>query len=229
MQITLEKIEKLDFMSNEAYKQIRTNIQFCGSNVNVICVTSSLPGEGKSSVSFHLAISMAESSKRVIFIDADLRRSVVIGRYKPDQAVSGLSLYLSDRNSLEDIICETNIPNLDMIFTGPMPPNPAELLEGKSFHELLESLRESYDYVIIDTPPLGSVIDSAIVAKLCDGVVLVIEADGVSYKFIQKVKKQLEQGNCRILGAVLNKVNIKKNAYQYYGRKYKHYNSEYTN
>jgi capsular exopolysaccharide synthesis family protein len=226
MQINLENIKKLNFISNEAYKQIRTNIQFCGNNVKVICITSSLPNEGKSSVSFNLAISMAETGRRVIFIDADLRRSVVIGRYKPDQPVSGLSLYLPGLSGLKEIIYETNIPKLDMIFTGPTPPNPAELLGGKSFHELLEQLREEYDYIIIDTPPLGSVIDSAIVARLCDGVVLIIEANAISYRFIQKVKKQLEQADCRILGAVLNKVS-NKSGYPYYSKKYKRYSNEY--
>lgn len=227
MQINLETINKLNFRSNEAYKQIRTNIQFCGANVKIICITSSLPGEGKSSVSFNLAVSVAESGKKVLFIDADLRKSVIVGRYKPDQAVTGLSHYLSGMSSIKDILCETNIPNLDMIFTGPIPPNPAELLGGRDFGKMLEMLREEYDYIIIDTPPLGSVIDSAIVARLSDGVVLVIEANTVSYKLVQKVKKQLEQGNCRILGAILNKVNIKKGSYQYYGKKSKRYYSDY--
>jgi capsular exopolysaccharide synthesis family protein len=227
MQINLESIHKLNFRSNEAYKQIRTNIQFCGSNVRIICITSSIPGEGKSSVSFNLAVSIADSGKKVLFIDADLRKSVIIGRLKPDQAVSGLTHYLSGMSALREILCETNIPNLEMAFTGPIPPNPAELLGNKYFSEMLETLRKEYDYIIVDTPPLGSVIDSAIVARLCDGVVLVIESNAVSYKFIQRVKKQLEQGDCKILGAVLNKVDVKKGSYQYYGKKYKRYNSEY--
>lgn len=227
MQINLESLGKLNYMSNEAYKQIRTNIQFCGTNIKIICITSSIPNEGKSSISFNLAVSVAESGKRILFIDADLRRSVIIGRHKPDQAVMGLSHYLSGMCSLDEILCETNVPNLNMIFTGPIPPNPAELLGSREFGKMLEALREKYDYIIIDTPPLGSVIDSAIVARQSDGVVLVIEANAVSYKFIQKVKKQLEQGNCRILGAILNKVNMKNGSYQYYGKKYKRYSGEY--
>jgi capsular exopolysaccharide synthesis family protein len=227
LQVNLEKISKLDYKSNEAYKQIRTNIQFCGSNIKVICITSSLPNEGKSIVSFNLAVSMAESGKRVIFIDADLRRSITIGRYKPDQAVLGLTHYLSGMSILEEILYETNIPNLDMVFTGPIPPNPAELLGNDIFNDLLDQLRLEYDYIIIDTPPLGSVIDSVIVAKQSDGVVLIIEANAISYKYIQRVKKQLEQGNCRILGAVLNKVNMNKGPYQYYDKKYKRYDNKY--
>lgn len=227
LQINLEKFEQLDFRSNEAYKHLRTNIQFCGNEIKVICITSSLPGEGKSNVSFHLAVSIAESGKRVMFVDADLRKSVLVGRYKPDQAVMGLSHYLSGMNIMQETMYETNVPNLDMIFTGPVPPNPAELLGSDKFAELIQYLREDYDYVIIDTPPLGSVVDSMIVAEQCDGVVMVVEANSISYKFVQKVIKQLEKGKCRILGAVLNKVNLEKGQYEYYGKKYKKYSSKY--
>lgn len=228
LQINLERMQKLDFRSNEAYKLLRTNIQFCGSDVKVICFTSCLPNEGKSNVSFNLAVAIAESGKRVIFIDADLRRSVIVGRYKPDQAVLGLTHYLSGQNLLDEVLYETNIPNLDIIFTGPVPPNPAELLGDDIFLDLLKVLRMEYDYVVIDTPPLGSVIDSAIVAEHCDGVVFVIEANMISYKFAQRVKKQLEKGNCRILGAVLNKVPMDNSRYKYYGKKYKKYDKKYV-
>lgn len=221
LQVYLEKIESLDFHSNEAYKLLRTNIQFCGSDIKTICLTSCLPNEGKSSLSFNLAKSMAESSKKVVFVDADLRKSVIVGKYKPDQAVLGLTHYLSGQNNLDDILYETNILNLDIIFSGPVPPNPAELLAGSTFEELMDILRENYDYVIIDTPPLCSVVDSAIVAGSCDGTILVIESGIISYKIAQGVKKQLERGNCRLLGAVLNKVDIDRHENHYYRKKNK--------
>ncbi len=224
--INLEKNIKLDFKSNEAYRQLRTNILFCGREVKVVCFTSSLPNEGKSNVSFNLAVSLAENDKKVVFIDADLRRSIIVGKYKPDQAVMGLTHYLLGMNSLEEVLYDTNIPNLDIIFTGPVPPNPAELLGSDTFVELLRTLREEYDYVIVDTPPLGSVIDSVIIADHCDGTVLVIEVNAISYKFVQKIKSQLDKGNCRILGAVLNKVDLNKE-HQYYGKKYKKYEKQY--
>jgi capsular exopolysaccharide synthesis family protein len=225
-QITLERITELDFKCNEAYKSLRTNIQFCGNNVKVICFTSCLPSEGKSNVSFNLAVSFSESGKKVAFIDADLRRSTIIGRYKPDQAVLGLTHYLSGQNDLNEIIYETNIPNLDIVFTGPVPPNPSELLSSEYFIDLLSIFREEYDYVVIDTPPLGSVTDSAIVSKYCDGTILVIEANATSYKFAQKVKRQLEQVNSKILGVVLNKEN-KNNVYKHYKKKYRKYEKNY--
>ncbi|HHX12752.1 MAG TPA: CpsD/CapB family tyrosine-protein kinase, partial [Clostridiales bacterium] len=174
-QINLERMKELDYFSNEAYKSLRTNMQFCGSDVRMICFTSCLPNEGKSNVSFNLAMSFAENGKKVIFVDADLRRSVIAGRYKPDSSVIGLAHFLSGQNTFEEIFYQTSIENLDMIFTGSIPPNPAELVGSDLFNRLIQMLREKYDYVIIDTPPLGSVIDSAIIAEQCDGVVLVIE------------------------------------------------------
>ncbi len=227
LQITLEKLKERDFQSNEAFKLLRTNIQFCGRDIKVICFTSCLPNEGKSNVSFNLALSFAESGKRVIFIDADLRRSVIVGRYKPDHAVFGLTHYLSGLHSINEVVYETNVNNLDIIFSGPNTPNPAELLDSECFQDLMKMLRKEYDYIILDTPPLGSVVDSSIVSEYCDGLVLVIEANEISYKLAQKVKKQLEKGKCRILGAVLNKVERKKGQYTYYGRKYKKYENRY--
>ena len=112
-----------------------------------------------------------------------------------------------------------------MIYSGPFPPNPAELLGGKNFRSLLNALRKVYDYVIVDTPPLGSVIDSAIVAEICDGSIMVIESGVVSYRFAQEVKSQLEKSNCPLLGVVLNKVDMQKQAYGKYGKygQYKYY------
>lgn len=223
MLVNLERINKIDYRSNEAYKLLRTNIQFCGSDIKVVCFTSCLPNEGKSSVSFNLALSLAESGKRTVFIDADLRRSVTVGRYQPDMAVLGLTHYLTGQNSLDEVLYSTNVPFLDIVFTGPVSPNPAELLDSLYFCELLELLRCEYDYVIIDTPPLGSVVDGAIISEHCDGLVLVVEVNAVSYKLAQRIKKQLEKGKCRILGTVLNKAEAKKGQYSLYGRRYKKY------
>lgn len=226
-QIILEKVRELDFKSNEAYKALRTNIQFCGCNVKNICITSCLPNEGKSNVSFNLAVSFAEVGKRVIFIDADLRRSTIIGKYKPDMAVLGLTHYLSGQHLADEVIYETNIPNLDIIFTGPVPPNPSELLSNKYFDVLASELREEYDYVIIDTPPLGSVVDSAIVSQHCDGTILIIEANNTSRKLAKKVIKQLNLVNSKIIGAVLNKIDNKSGLSHRYSKKYKKYESGY--
>lgn len=228
-QIEINKLFELDYHSSEAYKSLRTNVQFCGEDVKVIALTSCTPNEGKSKVSFQLALSMADDGKKVLFVDADIRKSVIIGRHKISaKNAKGLTHYLSGQNHLNEVICNTNIENLDLIMTGPVPPNPSELLGGKYFKEMIATQREKYDVIIVDTPPLGSVIDSAIIARQCDGVILVVAAEEVSYKFALKVKDQLDVANCKILGVVLNKVKIKSGGkYGKYGKYYGKYYGRY--
>ena len=209
-----------DYRIKEAFKTLRTNIEFSGADLKVIAVTSCTPNEGKSSVSFNLAVSFADSGKRVVMIDADMRKSVLAGRYKVGGVEAGLAHYLSGQKTLGEVCLKTDIEGMDIIFSGPFVPNPAELLESQNFHDLVQYCREHYDYVLIDTPPLGSVIDSAIVAKECDGAIIVIEADAVSYRFVQNVKNQLAKSDVKILGTVLNKVPMGNGKYGYgkYGK-----------
>ncbi len=220
MKVNFEKRKELDFKTNEAYKTLRTNITFCGDDIRAIALTSSAPNEGKSAVSFNLAVSLSEDGKKVLYIDADIRKSVTIARYGVDIETKGLTHYLTGQSKLNDVIYETNIDNFDIIFTGQVAPNPSELLGNHRFHELMEETRLQYDYIIIDCPPLGSVIDAAVVARECDGAIVVIETDNISYKVVQRVKKQLEQSGCKILGAVLNKVEMGGKGYGYYGKGY---------
>lgn len=231
MKVQFEKKKELDFKTNEAYKTLRTNIRFSGDDVKVIALTSSVPNEGKSAVSFNLANSLAEDDKRVLYIDADIRKSVTVVRYGVDIETKGLSHYLTGQSKLEEVIYETNVNNFSIVFTGQSAPNPSELLGNQRFKDLIAYAREHYDYVIIDCPPLGSVIDAAIVAKECDGAIIVIETDNASYKIVQRVKKQLEQSGCKILGAVLNKVEMGGKGYGYgkgyYGNYYGKYYGNY--
>lgn len=175
-------------------------------------------------VSFNLAVSIAETGKKVLFIDADLRKSVLIGRYKINKAIKGLTQYLSGVEELDSVKYTTNVENLDMILSGPVPPNPAELLNNEKFTALVEITKKEYDYVVIDTPPIGQVIDPAIVAQQTDGVIFLVSQANVSYKYAQKQIEQLKRSGCRILGAVLNKVDPEgKGSYYggYYGKYYK--------
>ena len=226
--LNFENLKDLDFKINESYKRIRTNISFSGEDIKVITMTSSVPNEGKTEVSFNISRSFAEDGKKTLFIDADIRKSVVLARYGVDKEVVGLSHYLSGQTKKsEDIIYETNVPNLDVILTGTKSPNPAELLGSNKFASLIDMLREKYDYIIIDCPPLGAVIDAVLVAKISDGTIILIEADNVSYKTVQTVKKQLEQGDCKILGAILNKVESSGKGYYGYYKGYYGYYNEY--
>ncbi len=224
--INFDILTELDFNINESYKRIRTNISFSGENIKTIAFTSSIPNEGKTEVTFNIARSFAEDGKKVLFIDADIRKSVVMSRYGVDKEAVGLSHYLSGQISkMEDVIMATNIENMDVILTGVKAPNPAELLGSGRFEKLLIECREIYDYILIDCPPLGSVIDAVIVAKFCDGAIIVIESNKISYKAVQGVKKQLEQGECHILGAILNKVEKKQKGYGYGKGYYGYYDS----
>ncbi|MBS5397867.1 MAG: CpsD/CapB family tyrosine-protein kinase [Lachnospiraceae bacterium] len=213
-----------DYFYEEAIKTLRTNIQFTGTEVKSIVVTSCYPNEGKSDVVFQLALEIGKMGKKVLVLDADIRKSSYINRFQVKQKTEGLSQYLSGQSRLQDIVYSTNFQGVDIIFAGPTAPNPSELLAQESFVSLVHTMRGKYDYVLVDTPPVGSLTDAAVVARQCDGAILVVESDLVSRRVALKAKQQLEMSGCHILGAVLNKVDIKKNKYYskysyYYGEK----------
>lgn len=211
--VTLNRKMKDDYHYNEAIKTLRTNIQFCGNGIRTIMLTSSLLDEGKSDLTFAIASSLAQIGKKVVMIDADIRRSVLVSRYQLESEVFGLSQYLSGQKKLEEVLYDTNVENMSMIFAGPYSPNPAELLEEDLFRQMVQELRGRYDFVMIDTPPMGNLIDGAIVARQCDGAVMVVESGSISYRLEQRVKGQLEKSGCRILGVVLNKVSVEGKGY----------------
>lgn len=220
--VKLQFDQKEDYRIKEAFKTLRSNIEFSGGGIRTIAITSCTPDEGKSSVAIELTKAFAETGARAILIDADMRKSVLVGRYKTGAVRKGLSQMLIGKASLRDAICETNLHNLYMLFAGPAPPNPSELLGDQLFEQMLHNISKIFDYIIIDTPPLGSVIDAAVVAKKCDGTVIVVESNAVSYRLAQKVKQQLDKAESRILGVVLNKVNADSKGYygKYYGEYY---------
>jgi capsular exopolysaccharide synthesis family protein len=226
--VILHNIKEFSYAKKESLRALKTNIQFCGDDVKVIMFTSSVPNEGKSTVSFDLSRSLTESEKAVLFIDTDMRKSALMGqlhaRIEDSKKIVGLSHYLSGQKGLEDVLYATQIPGLFMIFSGPSVPNPTEMLEKKYFEELINFARERFDYVIIDCAPLGAVIDAAVVSKQCDGAVLIVEQGKTASRMVLRAKDQLEVAGCRILGVVLNKVKMKKHHYgRYYGKYYGDY------
>lgn len=214
--IDIKQLVEDDYSYLEAVKNLRTNVKFCGSSIKTIAFTSAMPGEGKSDVTYALLHSFAQIGKKVILVDADIRKSVLVSRLEVKEKVQGISEYLSGQCGKEDVICSTNHEGMDIILAGSYSPNASELLEEDRFGDLIRTLRESYDYVLIDTPPLGVVTDCAVVAKHCDGIVLVVESGAISYRLLQKVKAQLEATGTRILGVILNKVDSRTESY--YGK-----------
>lgn len=214
-------LEKMNYSTEEELKTLRTNLLFCGVDKKVILVTSTVPGEGKTGTAMNLAVSLAKLNKKVFFLDLDLRKSVLVPRYELGQVKYGMSHFLSGQCQLSEAICATNIPRMHLAVAGPTTPNPTELLSGERFQKMLESLKEVYDYIIIDSAPLGLVIDAAIVAKECDGAIIVVEAGKIKYRDVQEVKAKVESSGCPVIGAVLNKVNMKNVGYS--GKKYSKY------
>lgn len=230
--VVLKNIRKNSYTKTESLRTLRTNIQFCGDDIKTILVTSSVPDEGKSTVTFDLARSLTESGKSVLLIDTDMRKSVLVGRLRAMTAereeIYGLSHYLSGQKKLAEVIYATQIPKLFMIFAGPSVPNPTEILEKRYFEDLIDWARKQFDYVLIDCAPIGAAIDAAIIARHCDGAILVVAQGMASSRMISGVKKQLEVSGVKILGAVLNKVKIEKSHYgKYYGNYYGHYYGSY--
>ena len=197
-----------DYFYEEAIKMLRTNVQFSGKGNKVILLTSSWGGEGKSDISFNLAVNLGKTGKRVLLIDADIRKSVYTTRYGISEETKGLSQYLSGQvEFIDEVVYKTNYENLYMILSGPFAPNPTEILGDEQFGNLLKAARQVFEYVIIDTPPLGRVVDASVIGQYCDGAIFVIEKGSTSYRTAQRVKVQLEKSGCKILGTVLNKVD----------------------
>lgn len=208
-------LSKVPFAVNEAINVLRGNVQLSGNNIRAVAVTSSLAHEGKSSMAFRLAKSMAGLEKRVLYLDGDIRNSTTQIRYEIMGDKVGLSEYLCGEASKEKIIYHTDDQWLDMIFTGAKAPNPSALVSGPLFQELMQFLKSIYDYVIVDTPPLNLVIDGLLIAKQCDGTVLVVESGITERAQAEKARRQMEYAGINILGAVVNKVRMNERRYGY--------------
>lgn len=202
----------------EQYRTIRTNIEFMAvdKEIKVILITSATQSEGKSTTSSNLAVAYAQQGKKVLIIDTDMRRPTVHYTFKVANGL-GLSSLLTRQAELEKAILPTKVDNLSILTAGPIPPNPAELLSSRSMENLIVQLREEYDVIILDAPPLLQVADSRITSKLTDGVVLVVGCTTSDRQRVLKAKEQLELAEAKILGVVLNRRELTDDsAYQYY-------------
>ena len=205
---------------SEQYRTIRTNIQFSivDRELKTLLVTSSGPGEGKSTTSANLAVVFADSGFRTLIVDADMRKPTVAKTFSIANHF-GLSNLLGERGRrLNDVVVETGIPNLSVLPSGPKPPNPSEMLGSKRMTELMEEMNNFYDLIIFDMPPVLAVTDAQIVAAKADGTILVVR-EGVSDKNgLLKAKNLLEMVNANVLGVVFNGTTRSEDqGYYYYG------------
>ena len=217
---TLEISKKrLDFAkkAEEHYNALRTNIQLSGDNLKVLAISSVKPGEGKSTTSTNIAWAFARAGYKTLLVDADIRNSVMSGVFKSREKITGLTDFLAGTTDLSNGLCDTNIDNLFVIQAGPISPNPTALLQSENFHTMIDTLRKYFDYVIVDTAPIGMVIDAAIIAQKCDASILVTAAGETKRRDILKAKEQLEQTGTSFLGVVLNKFNTEVEKYGAYG------------
>lgn len=210
--------KKLEFIkkAEEYYNALCTNIQLSGDKLKVISVTSVNPGEGKTTTSVNIARSFARAGYKTLLIDGDTRNSVISGVFKSREKITGLTEFLSGTADLSYGLCDTNIENLFVVQSGSVSPNPTALLQSKNFNDMIETLRKYFDYIIVDTPPVGIVIDAVIITQKCDASILVTATGEANKRDVQKAKQQLEQTGKLFLGVVLNKLDISDDKYGVY-------------
>ena len=212
-------ITKLEPMSpiSEQYRTIRTNINFSSvdQDINTLMVTSSGPGEGKSTTAANLAVVFAQQGKSVLLVDADLRKPTVHYTFNLPNT-SGLTSVLTNGISLEEAVRSTDIKDLFVLTSGPIPPNPSELLGSKKMKIFLENAITDFSIVVFDTPPVLAVTDSQILANQCDGTILVVSSQKTEKELAIKAKELLESAKAKLLGVVLNNKKLQKNQQHYY-------------
>ena len=223
--LTIQHLPELPFEIEEAVNQLRVNLGFCGDQIKTVMITSSVPNEGKSFITMQLWRMMAEVGSRVLLIDCDLRNSEMRRKYEVrilrNEKLVGVPHYLAGQAAIEDVIYKTNIPNGYMIPVTSAIANPTILLESPNFTRMLEYCAERFTYVLVDTPPLGSVADALNIARHCDGSVLVVRSGETPRKVVLNSVQQLKRTDTPLLGVVLNRANVDSKSSLYYHRYYK--------
>ncbi len=231
-QLRIQKFPPVGYACAEAINTLCTNLTFSGENVKRIMMTSCHATEGKSFLSMNIARTLATLGYRVALVDADLRKSVINSRYKVEFVdaahTAGLAQYLAGQVAIGDVVYGTNLNNVYMVPVGRNVMNSLQLLNSTRFSKLLEELAMQMDYVIVDAPPVGQIIDAAQIAKSCDGILLGVRYNTVGRQELIDVRDQLLQTGCPILGVVLNQVSYDAylNKKYYYKSYYSHYGNE---
>ena len=225
-QATINKIDPLDYAATEALNTICTNLTFAGRNLKKIVFTSNTMSEGKSFLVMEIMQNLARRGKRVVLVDADMRRSFLVRRHRieTDGELLGLAHFLVGQCSLSDCLYETNLYGACLIPAGRDVSNPMSLIDSEYFTAMLDDLAANFDVVLIDAPPVGMVIDAAEIAASCDGTVLVVEYSKTHLRELQGCKQQMEQSGKPILGCILNKVKFDTiSSKKYYNKGYYHH------
>ena len=227
-QVSLRELDSLDYSGKEALNSIATNLTFVGRHMNKFILTSCVASEGKSSLCMQLMLNLAQRGNSVVMVDADLRASFLMSRLKFEQSgvIQGLVHYLAGYCELDQAIYQTDKEGAYIIPTGDTVANPLPLLDSPDFGQMMEQLSKNFDYVIVDAPPVGVVIDAAVIAKNCDGAVFVMEYGKRSKREVVDAVQQLEQSGCPVLGCVINMVTVKSLAEKSYYKKY--YSGHYS-
>ncbi|MPQ45288.1 CpsD/CapB family tyrosine-protein kinase [Clostridium tarantellae] len=200
----------------EAYRTLRTNIKYSSFDTNIksIIVTSSIVGEGKSTIAGNLAISMAKDGKKTLLLDCDLRKPTLHKKFKISN-LYGLSEVLLGEKSVDDILNKHH-SGLHIVTAGKVPPNPSEMLGSRVMTNLIEDLKMVYDYIILDSPPVNAVADPQISATIVDGTIFVIKAESTKKDEVDSAINELKKVNANLIGVVLNEINENINKYNYY-------------
>ena len=228
--IEIGMLPKLKFAASEAMNTLATNLSYCGDHIKTVMMTSRYAYEGKSYVTLNLLRTLASLQKKVVLLDMDLRCSKLVNNYQirfPDEHNYGLAHYLAGMCELDDIIYETNVENAYIVPIGREISNSLQLLSSTRTSVLMETLRERFDYVLVDTPPVGVIVDALQIAKYCDGALLVIAYKRGRRQDVKEVVDSINNTGCTVLGSVLNNVDLGSFTSRKYYYKSERYSSYY--
>lgn len=247
--VNIKNMTELPYAMEEAMNRLRINIGFLGNDIKKILVVSTLPNEGKSFIALHLWEQMVKSGTSAIYLDADLRKSIVVEKYGMEVEgkgqIEGTSQYLAGTKPIQEVILHTDIEGGDILPNLENVINPSMLLESKRFSDMLDYMEQNYRYTFIDCPPLNLVSDGERIGSMCDGAVLVVRGGETSKNMVRSSIQMLERSGCKLLGIVLNRVKGSKGGYYYkryggyygghygygygYGEKYYYYSDKKDN
>lgn len=228
-QMKISRFPKLDYACNEAINTLCTNLFYCGDDIRTVLFTSRYEQEGKSSIAMNVMRTLASFGKRVVLVDADLRCSSLARRYRfsyTQQEAFGLAQYLAGMCPLEEVVYETNLPNACILPAGREVLSSLRLLASPRYGEMIETLREHFDVILVDSPPAGVIVDAVEIAKYCDGAIIVVAYNTGRKQEVGEVASSIAKTGCKVLGAVMNGVDLdsfRNRKYYYRSERYSSY------